>query len=42
MTQRLADCFAEGIADAPQDWHMLQRVWVADLDPARLPAAAGV
>jgi KDO2-lipid IV(A) lauroyltransferase len=25
----------------PQDWHMLQRVFVADLDPERLPRAAG-
>jgi lauroyl/myristoyl acyltransferase len=41
MTQQLADVFATGIAAAPQDWHMLQRVWVADLDPARLPAAVG-
>ena len=33
MTQRLADVFAAAIADAPQDWHMLQRLWVADLAP---------
>ena len=38
MTQRVADAFAEGIAEHPQDWHMLQRVWVDDLDPSRLPA----
>ena len=37
MTQRVADAFAEGIAEHPQDWHMLQRVWVEDLDPSRLP-----
>jgi lauroyl/myristoyl acyltransferase len=30
MTQELADAFAEGIADHPEDWHMLQRVWVED------------
>ncbi|MEU5883942.1 phosphatidylinositol mannoside acyltransferase [Spirillospora sp. NPDC047279] len=36
MTQELADVFAEGIAAHPEDWHMLQKVWVADL-----PAAAG-
>nr|WP_205624557.1 phosphatidylinositol mannoside acyltransferase [Actinomadura flavalba] len=30
MTQDLADVFAAGIAAHPQDWHMLQRVWVAD------------
>lgn len=34
MTQRLADAFASGIAEHPQDWHMLQRLWLADLDPA--------
>jgi phosphatidylinositol dimannoside acyltransferase len=32
MTQALADVFAEGIARHPQDWHMLQRVWLEDLD----------
>lgn len=31
MTQSLADVFAEGIAAHPEDWHMLQRVWVEDL-----------
>ncbi|GAA3210374.1 phosphatidylinositol mannoside acyltransferase [Actinocorallia longicatena] len=31
MTQALADRFAEGIAAHPQDWHMLQKVWVEDL-----------
>jgi phosphatidylinositol dimannoside acyltransferase len=40
MTQRVADAFAEGIADHPQDWHMLQRVWVDDLDRSRLPDGA--
>ena len=29
-TQALADAFAEMIATAPQDWHMLQRVFTAD------------
>jgi KDO2-lipid IV(A) lauroyltransferase len=32
MTQALADAFASGIADHPEDWHMLQRLWLADLD----------
>ncbi|NYV74301.1 phosphatidylinositol mannoside acyltransferase [Streptomyces sp. UH6] len=32
MTQRLADAFASGIAEHPEDWHMLQRLWLADLD----------
>jgi KDO2-lipid IV(A) lauroyltransferase len=42
MTQHVADAFADGIADRPQDWHMLQRVWVDDLDPRRLPDSAAV
>ncbi|MFF0201537.1 phosphatidylinositol mannoside acyltransferase [Streptomyces sp. NPDC005017] len=39
MTQALADAFATGIADHPEDWHMLQRLWLADLDPAAGPGA---
>ncbi|WP_444542444.1 phosphatidylinositol mannoside acyltransferase [Couchioplanes azureus] len=27
-TQRVADAFAEGIAQHPQDWHMLQKLWL--------------
>ncbi|MBK3640487.1 MULTISPECIES: phosphatidylinositol mannoside acyltransferase [Streptomyces] len=38
MTQAMADAFATGIADHPEDWHMLQRLWLKDLDPARDPA----
>ena len=37
MTQACADVLADGIAAHPQDWHMLQRVFVADLTP-RPPA----
>jgi KDO2-lipid IV(A) lauroyltransferase len=37
-TQLVADAFAEGIAARPADWHMLQRLWVADLDPSKAPA----
>jgi phosphatidylinositol dimannoside acyltransferase len=33
MTQGLADAFAAGIAAHPADWHMLQRLWLDDLDP---------
>ncbi len=33
MTQACADALAEGIQEHPQDWHMLQRVFVADLVP---------
>jgi phosphatidylinositol dimannoside acyltransferase len=33
MAQALADAFASGIADHPEDWHMLQRLWLKDLEP---------
>ncbi|WP_375475218.1 phosphatidylinositol mannoside acyltransferase [uncultured Jatrophihabitans sp.] len=36
-TQLMADSFAAGIAARPADWHMLQRLWLADLPP-RAPA----
>ncbi|MFE0381273.1 phosphatidylinositol mannoside acyltransferase [Streptomyces inhibens] len=39
MTQALADAFASGIADHPEDWHMLQRLWLADLEPRKEPGA---
>jgi len=42
MTQQLATVFQGAIIEHPQDWHMLQRLWVADLDLSRLPAATGV
>lgn len=35
-TQRLADVFAADIAEHPQDWHMLQRMWLDGVAP---PAA---
>ncbi len=41
MTQAVADAFAVGIAAHPADWHMLQRLWLADLpadDPRRASA----
>ena len=34
-TQTLADLFAARIAEYPADWHMLARLWLADLYPAR-------
>lgn len=40
MTQAMADGFAVGIAEHPEDWHMLQRLWTADLTPR--PAAEDV
>jgi KDO2-lipid IV(A) lauroyltransferase len=36
MSQQMARVFEQAIAEHPQDWHMLQRVFTADLDPARL------
>jgi lauroyl/myristoyl acyltransferase len=39
MTQQVARVFEAGIAAHPEDWHMLQRVFTADLDLARLAAA---
>jgi phosphatidylinositol dimannoside acyltransferase len=41
MMQQVARLFEAGIRAHPQDWHMLQRVFVADLDPGRLAAAKG-
>jgi phosphatidylinositol dimannoside acyltransferase len=41
MTQAVADAFGRGIAEAPEDWHMLQRLWLDDLaadDPRRVRA----
>jgi lauroyl/myristoyl acyltransferase len=39
MMQQVARLFEAGIRAHPEDWHMLQRVFAADLDPARLAAA---
>jgi KDO2-lipid IV(A) lauroyltransferase len=41
MMQAVARLFEAGIMAHPQDWHMLQRVFVADLDPGRLRRVAG-
>ncbi len=35
ITQALADRFATNIAAHPEDWHMLQPQWLADLSEAR-------
>jgi KDO2-lipid IV(A) lauroyltransferase len=35
LTQALADRFAAGIAAHPEDWHMLQPQWLADLPAER-------
>ena len=39
MMQDVARFFEDGIREHPQDWHMLQPVFVSDLDPERLAAA---
>jgi len=40
-TQRIADLMAARIAEHPADWHMLQRLWLADLaSRARDPVQA--
>jgi KDO2-lipid IV(A) lauroyltransferase len=36
MTQSCADALSEGLRQHPEDWHMLQVVFTADLDPARV------
>ncbi|OBG25496.1 phosphatidylinositol mannoside acyltransferase [Mycobacterium sp. E3198] len=35
ITQALADQFAAGIAAHPEDWHMMQPQWLADLSDAK-------
>src|ERR1700733_708237 len=36
MTQTLAGVFEQAIREHPEDWHMLQKVFVNDLDPDRV------
>jgi KDO2-lipid IV(A) lauroyltransferase len=36
-TQQLADAFAKMIAEHPTDWHMVQKLWLADLTPPKVP-----
>jgi len=33
MMQGVADAFTSGLRDFPEDWHMMQKVFVADLHP---------
>ncbi|RAG83506.1 phosphatidylinositol mannoside acyltransferase [Streptacidiphilus pinicola] len=33
MTQAMADVWAAGVREHAKDWHMLQRFWLADLEP---------
>ncbi len=37
MTQRLAAVFEQAVTEHPEDWHMLQRVFVADLPAGPRP-----
>jgi phosphatidylinositol dimannoside acyltransferase len=39
-TQRIADLLAGGIARHPQDWHMLQRMWLDDPAESAAPGPA--
>jgi len=39
MTQQVADVFGAAIQAHPQDWHMLQPLWLADLSPERVKPA---
>ena len=41
MTQACADALGTVITQHTSDWHMMQRVFIDDLDPARLPVAHG-
>jgi phosphatidylinositol dimannoside acyltransferase len=41
MTQELARVFEQAILEHPEDWHMLQRLFVSDLDPERLARKRG-
>lgn len=40
-TQAMADRFAQGVAEHPADWHMLQPLWLADLGLADLERSDG-
>jgi phosphatidylinositol dimannoside acyltransferase len=37
-TQKMADTFAADIAASPADWHMMQKLWIADLPEDRRTA----
>ncbi|MEV7177714.1 phosphatidylinositol mannoside acyltransferase [Kitasatospora sp. NPDC093679] len=39
MVQALADVWAEGIREHAEDWHMLQKLWLADLGTDRAAGA---
>jgi phosphatidylinositol dimannoside acyltransferase len=35
MTQAVADAFSGALREHPEDWHMMQKVFVEDLPAAR-------
>jgi KDO2-lipid IV(A) lauroyltransferase len=35
MMQEVADAFTRAFREHPQDWHMMQKVFVEDLDAGR-------
>jgi KDO2-lipid IV(A) lauroyltransferase len=41
MTQALAAVFERAVLEHPEDWHMLQKLFVSDLDPERLARRGG-
>jgi KDO2-lipid IV(A) lauroyltransferase len=41
LTQQVADALAAGIAEHPQDWHMLQRLWLDESVTSTVAAAPG-
>ena len=41
-TQACVDVLGTAVRAHPEDWHMMQRVFVADLDPARLARSEDV
>jgi KDO2-lipid IV(A) lauroyltransferase len=42
MSQQLAAAWQVDVSEHPEDWHMLQKVFVADLDATRLPESKSV
>jgi KDO2-lipid IV(A) lauroyltransferase len=41
MTQALAAVFEQAVLEHPEDWHMLQKLFISDLDPERLGRRGG-
>lgn len=41
ITQQIAERFEQAITAAPEDWHMMQRLFLADLDPDHPRAREG-